>query len=245
MIPNSFLRILLYCIVLYCICIVLHVLLQLHINLMICIAPYAVCHMYVDVSSNRKLLAMLLSKRGFEASLAEDGVDCLRVLAMYPPNYFDVVFMDNTMPHLTGIECVRLMRQQLQFNQIIIGLTGNTMEKELRDFLQAGCDIVLSKPLRNQLLDELLLFLRLSASSSSVLGNRVCLADPYLVSSSSPTISCEYKSKFYENQEIVCVNQVLSSNNYLSSHSSSSSSSSSSSNVSSSSLLSFEWKQRT
>ena len=118
--------------------------------------------MYVDVSSNRKLLAMLLNKRGFEVSMAEDGVDCLRVLAMYPTNYFDIVFMDNTMPNMTGIECVTLMRQQLKFGRIIIGLTGNTMERELRDFLQAGCDIVLSKPLHNQQLNELLLFARLS-----------------------------------------------------------------------------------
>lgn len=63
---------------------------------------YLCLHAFVlkDVSSNRKLLGMLLNKRGFSVYMAEDGVDCLRVLNESPPDSFDLVFMDNTMPNL-------------------------------------------------------------------------------------------------------------------------------------------------
>ena len=138
----------------------------------------------VDVGSNRKLLAMLLSKRGFEVSMAEDGLDCLRVLNEFPPDHFDLVFMDNTMPNMTGIECVKVMRQKMKFASIIVGLTGNSMEEELVDFQLAGCDLVLTKPLRNESLDELLSFLRQMDA---------------------------FMSKFYENKAIVSRNANQSS----------------------------------
>ena len=42
------------------------------------------------------------------------------------------------------------------FDQIIIGLTGNSMEAELAEFVTVGADMALTKPLRPTLLDVLL-----------------------------------------------------------------------------------------
>ena len=55
----------------------------------------------VDVLSNRKLLAMLLRKRSSVVSTAEDGVQALKEIDRSEHlNYFDLVFMDNTMPNM-------------------------------------------------------------------------------------------------------------------------------------------------
>lgn len=52
------------------------------------------------------------------------------------------------------------MRQKLRFKNVIIGLTGNSLDEELLDFVVSGCDIALTKPLRSDALDDLLAFLR-------------------------------------------------------------------------------------
>ena len=53
------------------------------------------------MSSNRKLLAMLLRKRCSNVVTAEDGVKALQAVKNSDDlNYFDIIFMDNTMPNM-------------------------------------------------------------------------------------------------------------------------------------------------
>jgi hypothetical protein len=44
----------------------------------------------------------------------------------------------------------------LGFRNLIIGITGNSMEDELRSFLHSGADLVLTKPMRAQTLEHIL-----------------------------------------------------------------------------------------
>ncbi len=53
------------------------------------------------------------------------------------------------MPNMTGLEATRLIRiQELEhggkFAAKIVGLTGNALEVDVSDFMQAGCDEVLT-----------------------------------------------------------------------------------------------------
>ena len=52
------------------------------------------------------------------------------------------------------------------YNKLILGVTGNTMAEELRDFLLLGADIVLPKPLKTQLLDQLLVLIEQKGCNS-------------------------------------------------------------------------------
>jgi hypothetical protein len=55
--------------------------------------------LFADVLSNRKLLAMLLKNKGFEATACEDGMQAFNLITnMGDIDYYDVIFMDNTMP---------------------------------------------------------------------------------------------------------------------------------------------------
>ena len=58
----------------------------------------------------------------------------------------------------TGVECVSALRQK-KSRTVVIGLTGNTLDEELRNFEAAGCDLAISKPLKSVDLEELLIFL--------------------------------------------------------------------------------------
>jgi hypothetical protein len=46
--------------------------------------------------------------------------------------------------------------RQMGYAKLIIGITGNSMPDELKAFTQQGADIVLTKPLKPNVLDHLL-----------------------------------------------------------------------------------------
>jgi CheY-like chemotaxis protein len=62
----------------------------------------SLCCVFADVHSNRKLLAQLLSKKGVNVQLCEDGLSALEKVSSLPLNTFHVIFMDNTMPNMVG-----------------------------------------------------------------------------------------------------------------------------------------------
>jgi len=108
-----------------------------------------------DAPSNRKFLAMLLKKKGVETIyFAEDGVQALD-MALSGSSDFDIIFMDNTMPKMSGKDATLELRRA-GFSSIVIGVTGNSMEDELDEFLKAGADMVFTKPLVSSALDALL-----------------------------------------------------------------------------------------
>ena len=47
---------------------------------------------------------------------------------------YDFVLMDNQMPHMTGAQACKVMRE-MGFTGSIIGLTGNVFEQEIADTL--------------------------------------------------------------------------------------------------------------
>lgn len=98
-----------------------------------------------DVDSNRKLLVMLLKRKGITSHQANDGLLCLEYVDKNP-NYFDVIFMDNMMPNMIGTEAIATLRQR-NYEGIIIGLTGDAMDEDVENFMSSGADIVMVKPL--------------------------------------------------------------------------------------------------
>lgn len=59
---------------------------------------------------------------------------------------FDFILLDDNMPELTGPEAALRLRS-LGFSNPIIGVTGNVSSEDTANFLAAGADAVLCKPL--------------------------------------------------------------------------------------------------
>ena len=52
------------------------------------------------------------------------------------------------------------------FSNLIVGVTGNVLDEDVRTFLQAGADCVLGKPVRFSTISSLVRFVRQSGFSS-------------------------------------------------------------------------------
>jgi CheY-like chemotaxis protein len=78
-----------------------------------------------DVKSNRMLLSMLLRKKNIVVEDVDDGKSAVDRVASHPEGHFNVVFIDNLMPILGGLETIPILRDSRhRVNCLIIGLTG-------------------------------------------------------------------------------------------------------------------------
>ena len=100
-----------------------------------------------DNPINQKVALSMLKKLGFEAEVAQNGMEA--VLAVERKQY-DVILMDIMMPELDGIEAARRIIEDTPAERrpIIIALTANAMRGDRERCLNAGMDEYLTKPLR-------------------------------------------------------------------------------------------------
>ncbi|MBB3214266.1 hypothetical protein FHW67_003581 [Herbaspirillum sp. Sphag1AN] len=100
-----------------------------------------------DTEINLHLARMLLNKKGFQVSTAENGELALQALRS---THFDLVLMDCMMPVLDGFEATRLWREHEastgQPRTPVIALTASAIEGDRDRCLSAGMDDYLAKP---------------------------------------------------------------------------------------------------
>jgi len=100
-----------------------------------------------DSQSNRKMTSMILKKEGYQVEEACDGSEAV---SMAQSKRYDLILMDNVMPIMNGVEATR---EILKFsNTHIIGLTGNCLKEDVKEFLAAGAQKVLVKPCNRQVI---------------------------------------------------------------------------------------------
>ncbi|MEM1092963.1 MAG: response regulator [Bacteroidota bacterium] len=103
---------------------------------------------------NQKVALRLLERIGYEADVAETGVEVLEAVAAQP---YDVILMDVQMPDMDGIEATKRLRKQFPDQApYIIALTANATSDDEAIVLEAGMDAYLSKPVRLSKLREAL-----------------------------------------------------------------------------------------
>ncbi len=107
-----------------------------------------------DHSGNREILREMLLPLGFEILEAVDGQDCLDKNTLFQPH---AILMDLRMPLMNGIEAIRLLRQIIDHEKlIIIAISASAFEHNHAESIEVGANDFLSKPYRLQdLLDVL------------------------------------------------------------------------------------------
>ncbi|KAJ3033416.1 hypothetical protein HDV00_006382 [Rhizophlyctis rosea] len=72
-----------------------------------------------------------------------------------PVTEYDLLFLDNSMPVLTGVECIRRVRE-LGVEVFACGVTGNAMKEDQEEFFDAGIDRILTKPVQERNVREVI-----------------------------------------------------------------------------------------
>jgi DNA-binding response OmpR family regulator len=95
-----------------------------------------------DDISMRELNTEALSRAGFEVDGAADGAAGWAALQAKP---YDLLITDNSMPKVTGVELVRLLRGKNRDLPVIMA-SGATPTEELKRHPQLAINVILLKP---------------------------------------------------------------------------------------------------
>ncbi|MEM9723699.1 MAG: response regulator, partial [Bacteroidota bacterium] len=107
-----------------------------------------------DNTVNQKMVLKMLSKMGYEAELAQNGLEAVEMSQIQP---FDLVLMDVQMPIMDGLEATRVIRKRnAALPRFIVALTASTLKGDREKCIKSGMDDFLSKPFRKVELEQLL-----------------------------------------------------------------------------------------
>jgi signal transduction histidine kinase/DNA-binding response OmpR family regulator len=96
---------------------------------------------------NQKVALSMLKHLGYRADVAMNGLD---VMAALQRKQYDVILMDIQMPDMDGLDATRRIREQknLEKQPCIIAITAYALEGDREEFLNAGMNDYLSKPIQ-------------------------------------------------------------------------------------------------
>jgi two-component system sensor histidine kinase/response regulator len=108
-----------------------------------------------DNPVNQKLATIMLSKAGYQVTVAPNGKEALETFMKSPEN-FDTILMDIQMPEMDGYEATRRIREK-GFTEIpIIAMTANAMVGDRELCLEAGMSDYISKPIKRDIVFQIL-----------------------------------------------------------------------------------------
>ncbi|MGI9173708.1 MAG: response regulator [Rhodothermales bacterium] len=103
-----------------------------------------------DDTSNQVLINLMMQELGYEVDIVQDGIEALEALDETP---YDVILMDVRMPRMAGLEAIgRIRRQSRSFQPHIVTVTANAMTGNREEYLRAGADDYVSKPISSDAL---------------------------------------------------------------------------------------------
>src|SRR2546429_824536 len=101
-----------------------------------------------DNTVNQKLALLLLQRMGYRADIAANGLEVLEALQRQS---YDMILMDVQMPEMDGLEAPRAIHESWPTEQQrprIVAMTANAMQDDREEWLAAGMDDYLTKPIQ-------------------------------------------------------------------------------------------------
>ena len=99
-----------------------------------------------DNPLNLKVTAKKLAKYNPKSIIrVESGYECLGLIEQ--GDIYDLIFMDDMMPNLTGTETLHKLKEKENFKTPVIALTANAIVGMKEKYLKSGFDDYLAKPL--------------------------------------------------------------------------------------------------
>ncbi|WP_353505400.1 quorum-sensing autoinducer 2 sensor kinase/phosphatase LuxQ [Vibrio sp. SCSIO 43135] len=110
-----------------------------------------------DNHTNAFIAKAFCEKYGMEVTWVQDGIQSIESVQKHQ---YDLVLMDNQLPNLGGVEATRIIKEELQSEVPVFACTADGMLDTKREFLAAGADYVLVKPLKEKALFDAFMYLK-------------------------------------------------------------------------------------
>lgn len=104
-----------------------------------------------DNHTNAFILQAFCKKYKMQVDWAKDGLEAMELLS---DTTYDLILMDNQLPHLGGIETTHEIRQNLRLGTPIYACTADTAKETSDAFMAAGANYVMLKPIKENALHE-------------------------------------------------------------------------------------------
>jgi CheY-like chemotaxis protein len=118
------------------------------------IAPDAKVLVVDDNIVNLMVVKGLLKNTKMRVATAESGKDALKAVAR---EKYDIIFLDQRMPEMSGTETLRKMKEIPDFNTPVICLTADAVMGAKESYISEGFDGYLSKPIETEQMTQILM----------------------------------------------------------------------------------------
>ena len=105
-----------------------------------------------DNMVNLKVASKLLKIYNAEVELVSSGDECLAKIS--EGNKYDIIFLDDMMPKMSGVETLKHLKENPEYNIPTIALTANAITGMREKYLSDGFNDYLAKPLSRDELDR-------------------------------------------------------------------------------------------
>lgn len=107
-----------------------------------------------DSATVRQVMSRMLQRYGYEARVAKDGVDALRMMKTDLP---DIILLDIEMPRMNGYKLLEKLRAEPHYQNIpVIMITSRSGEKHRQKAEKIGAACYLNKPFKEEELIKML-----------------------------------------------------------------------------------------
>ncbi len=90
-------------------------------------------------------LAFRIRRQGFEVITAEDGREAMKKIEEHKP---DIIVTDIMMPHLSGIQLLETMREEMNSEVPIIIISALEREETILETFRKGANDFIAKPFK-------------------------------------------------------------------------------------------------
>ncbi|MBO4347338.1 MAG: response regulator [Lachnospiraceae bacterium] len=189
------------------------------------IAPSAHILITDDNDMNLEVIKGLLTETRIQITTAESGQECIDILR---ERSFDVVFLDQMMPGMSGIQALKIIKEEhLADSTPIIALTADAIVGARDSYIKKGFSDYLSKPIMYPELESALIK---NLDASLILSEDELKAEldkkkkkdedkeTILVSGESSELLKKVKEAISEEYKVVLVKNVEQAEKYISTH---------------------------
>ncbi len=103
-----------------------------------------------DMDVNALLATEILQSQGFKVERARNGQECIDMLVLADPYYYDVILMDIQMPVMNGYTAtreIRSLKDEVKATIPIIALSANAFREDMEKSRAAGVNLHIAKPI--------------------------------------------------------------------------------------------------